>query len=175
MKHKKPKPGSSETDAKKVGGEGDFGVPESDRHERDYTSANTEQSDPGHAHPHSGSMSRETGVGGNASGPGSSSGGDLSPDFAGVGTDGGMSQNGPDKNYHGGPDEAQQTSTPPHKPKAAPRQNLNQPGEQQSTVLRSPDKTTSNPEGADAATNPEARQDDSFAGEVSSDEASGQS
>src|SRR5437868_3572810 len=77
-------PGSSAEDAKKVGGKGDFGAAENDRAARDYTSRNTKRSDRGGAEPHSGDESERTsGVGGNASGAGSSSGGDLDTDIVG--------------------------------------------------------------------------------------------
>lgn len=169
-----PKPGSSVKAAQKLGGKGDFGVPESDVAERTYTSENTKHSDPGGAQSRGGSQSRESGVGAPAAGPGSSSGGDLSPDFTGVGTGGGISQNGVDKNYRGGPDEAQQFTHRHPSQKSAPPQNLNTPGQHQSTVSRTPDDASNSSQGADAATNPAARQDDSFASEISSDEASGQ-
>jgi hypothetical protein len=80
-------PGGSAEDAKAFGGKGDFGVPESNVIERTYTSANTKQADPGNATARSGSDgSRVSGVGGNESGPGSSSGGDLDTDIIGFGT-----------------------------------------------------------------------------------------
>src|SRR5258706_11900100 len=62
--------------AKGVGGKGDFGVAESNTIARSYTSANTRASDRGAAQPHAGeNEGRVAGVGGNASGPGASSGG----------------------------------------------------------------------------------------------------
>ena len=47
------KPGSSVNDAKKVGGEGDFGAKAGGERtaERDYVSRNTKASDPGNAQP----------------------------------------------------------------------------------------------------------------------------
>jgi len=71
-------PGSSTEDAKKLGGKGDFGVPESNRPEREYTSMNTKMADPGAAQPRSGEDGQRTsGVGANNNGPGSGSGGDV--------------------------------------------------------------------------------------------------
>ncbi|HEY1683120.1 MAG TPA: hypothetical protein VGG19_00025 [Tepidisphaeraceae bacterium] len=172
MKNQSPKPGSSFDDAKKMGGKGDFGAAESNVIERNYTSVNTKRSDPGGAKPRGGSMNRETGVGANASGPGSASGGDVDTDIVGIGSGRGMSQNGPDKDYHGGPDEAQQTSGQ-KQVKPAPHQDLNTPGKRQSTIFSSPENIENSSQGADAVTNPNARRDDSFAAEVSSDEASG--
>lgn len=173
MKKQKAKPGSSSDDAKSIGGKGDFGVPESDVVERTYTSANTRYSDPGHAEPRGGANSCETGVGANASGPASSSGGDLDPDMVGIGTGRGVSQSGPDTNFSGGPDEAQNQSSR-HSSLRAPVQHLNQPGAGESTVSRTKDASTgADAQGADAATNPSARQDDSFSAEISTDEASG--
>jgi hypothetical protein len=78
-------PGSSAEDAKHIGGKGDFGVPESDVIERQYTSQNTKHSDRGAAVPRAGSEGqRVSGVGGNDSGPGSSSGGDVDTDIIGI-------------------------------------------------------------------------------------------
>ena len=94
-KKKSPHPGGSEEEAKAVGGKLDFGTAESDRTERTYTSLNTKRSDPGSAVVRAGSEgSRISGVGGNESGPGSSSGGDLDPDIIGFGTGGGVAASG---------------------------------------------------------------------------------
>src|SRR5712671_6055641 len=85
----KGKVGSDSGAAKGVGGKGDFGVPEND--------TITRTSDRGAAQPHAGEgEGRVAGVGGNASGRGSSSGGDLDTDIIGVGTGGsGVSQSPP--------------------------------------------------------------------------------
>ena len=93
----KGKVGSNPAAAGKIGGKGDFGVHESDTVERSYTSANTRASDRGAAQPHAGEdEGRVAGVGGNASGPGASSGGDIDTDIVGVGTGGsGISQSPP--------------------------------------------------------------------------------
>jgi hypothetical protein len=78
-------PGSSTHDAKALGGKGDFGVPENDPIERNYTSTNTKRADPGTAPARSGEdTERVSGVGGNESGVGSSSGGDIDTDIIGL-------------------------------------------------------------------------------------------
>jgi hypothetical protein len=83
------KVGSNPAAAGKIGGKGDFGVPESDVVERSYTSANPRASDRGAAQPHAGEDGgRVAGVGGKASGPGASSGGDIDTDIIGLGTGG---------------------------------------------------------------------------------------
>ncbi|HWE04332.1 MAG TPA: hypothetical protein VG326_18145 [Tepidisphaeraceae bacterium] len=164
-------PGSSAEDAKRVGGKGDFGVPESDVRERTYTSTNTKRSDPGGAPSRSASGgSRESGAGGNNSGAGSSSGGDLDTDITGVGFGGGVAASG---KIHEppGPDDATGTSRdfasgPPAKGMAPPAR-----GKSGSTV-QTPDDRTVAPGGADMASNSDTG-DDAFAGEVSTDEASG--
>ena len=98
------KPSSEAEEAKNVEAKGDFGVPvgSGPTRERDYVTRNTKRADPGAAPPRSGADDggeglRTTGVGGFASGEGSSSGGDLDPDIVGVGTGGsGVAQAGPD-------------------------------------------------------------------------------
>ena len=86
------KPGSSPEDARKVGGEGDFGAPAGGERtaDRDYVSRNTKMSDPGAAQPFGFEQDgvRDHGAGGRANGPGSASGGDIDPDIVGVGTGG---------------------------------------------------------------------------------------
>ena len=167
-------PGSSIEDARAVGGKGDFGVPESNVVGRTYTSTNTKRSDPGGAPARAGDDdSRTSGVGGNASGVGSSSGGDLDTDIVGVGADGsGLAASG---NVHepSGPDDAQQTSPrhadPARKGVYTPPASASVRG---STVQRADDQTTG-ATGADSASNTHS-DDDSFAGEISSDEASGE-
>lgn len=172
MKKRNFRPGSFPSDAKKLGGKGDFGAPEADPIERKYASENTKHSDPGSAHARAGTNSRESGVGADASGPGSSSGGDLDTDIVGVGT-GGIAESGPDEPYRGGPDEAEQRrQTAKRHP--APPQHLNRPGGHESTIAQGRDVSTgADSQGGDAATNPGARNDDSFSGEISTDEASG--
>src|SRR5579862_9031313 len=88
-------PGSSVEDAKAVGGKMDFGAAENDVIERTYTSTNTKRADPGGAPPRSGEDGQRTsGVGGNNSGVGSSSGGDVDPEIIGFGAGGAVSANG---------------------------------------------------------------------------------
>ena len=86
------KPGSSAEDARKVGGEGDFGARAGGERtaDRDYVSRNTKMSDPGAAQPFDWEQDgvRDHGAGGRAGGPGSASGGDIDPDIVGVGTGG---------------------------------------------------------------------------------------
>ena len=112
--HSKPRdlhPGSSVEDAKEIGGKADFGVPASNVAERSYTSRNTKRSDPGAAPPRSGSEdSRTSGAGGNSSGPGSSSGGDLNPDIIGIATGSGVFAASGKIHEPSGPDDATGTS-----------------------------------------------------------------
>jgi hypothetical protein len=167
---KKIHPGSSAADAKSLGGKGDFGVPESNVAERTYTSRNTKQADPGGAAPRSGSDgSRTSGVGGHQSGVGSSSAGDIDTDVV----DGiGMAISGKIREA-AGPDDSTGTSrdfaSGPPAMRVGPTPA--RPAIHGSTV-QSPDDRTVGPQGADATSN-RVREDDSFAGEVSSDEASG--
>lgn len=174
------KVGSDVSAAKQFGGKTDFGARESDTTARNYTSANTRASDPGAAQPHAGEgEDRVSGVGGNAAGPGSSSGGDASPDIIGVGTGGSTVSLSP-AGAPPGPDNATGTardfaSGPPTKNKKGPRAGK----VQGSTVQREGDIETETPgRGAAAASRtdrPDPDQiDDSFVGEISQDEASGQ-
>src|SRR3712207_5782746 len=82
-----PKPGSDRDAAHEVGGKGDFGVPVDRVRDRTYVSNNTKMADPGNTEPHAGTTEtargRVAGVGGNDSGAGSSSGGDVDTDFIG--------------------------------------------------------------------------------------------
>jgi hypothetical protein len=175
------KPGSSSEDAKKVGGKGDFGVPEEDTVDRNYVSENTKQSDPGNARPRAGEESLEVGVGKSVGGAGNASGGDLDPDIVGVGGIGGLSQSGPDNFPNGRPDESDGTSRTfasggPAKGEEGPPQVLGGGTGRAGTVVDEfgDVSTGRDGQGAAAATNPPARGDDSFAAEVSLDEASGQ-
>src|SRR5688500_12535798 len=83
------KPGSNPEDARKVGGEGDFGARAGGERtaDRDYVSRNTKMSDPGAAQPWDFEQDgvRDHGAGGRASGPGSASGGDIDPHGVGRG------------------------------------------------------------------------------------------
>jgi hypothetical protein len=172
----KGKVGSNPAAAAGVGGKGDFGVAEGDTVERSYTSANTRASDPGAAQPHAGEDGgRVAGVGGNASGRGASSGGDVDTDFIGVGTPT-LAQS--PAGEAAGPDDATGTardfaSGPPTENKKGPKAGK-VVGD---TVDHSGGdiETTGSGRGAAAASrrDPDAL-DDSFAGEVSQDEAAGQ-
>ena len=166
-------PGSSKADAKAVGGKNDFGAREGDVVERSYVSRNTKKSDPGAAVPHAGvDESRIAGVGGNLSGTGSSSGGDLDTDIVGVGTGRGMATSG---KIHepAGPDDTTGTSRefasgPPAEGKQPSPQNRKVRG----STVQLPDERTAGPGGSDASPNPDVG-NAAAAGEVSSDEASG--
>jgi hypothetical protein len=190
------KPGSQPEQAAEVGSRGDFGVPEGigPSADRDYVSENTKRSDPGASRPasHEHDGVRTSGAGADYSGPGSASGGDIDTDIVGVGTGGsGLAQSGPDDRT--GPDDSDGTSnefaSPVPKGQAGqanviPAQGRNQGGVGKvggskrvrgSTTRSSPDISTGQAaQGADAATNPEAQNEDSFMSEVSSGEASGQ-
>lgn len=185
-KKKKPlKPGSDPKAVHEVGGKGDFGVPEDDplTATRSYVSRNTKRSDPGAAQPHSREFDgrRTSGAGGNASGAGSSSGGDLDTDIVGVGTGGrGVATSG---KIHEppGPDDSDGTSSEFASGPPARGENQTHVGEvggdkrvRGGTTHRQSDPSDVEvTQGPDAATNPEARNDDSFAGEVSSADARG--
>ena len=188
------RPGSQAAGARNVAARGDFGVPAGTARtrDRDYVTQNTKRSDRGTQHPasHEHDGDRTSGAGGNYSGPGSSSGGDVDTDITGVGFGGTVSQAGPDDQI--GADESDGTSNefaspvPPGRPgevEVIPAQRRNQSGVGKvggskrvrgSVLSRGGDVSTGrDAQGADAATNPNARGDDSFAAEVSSGEASG--
>lgn len=180
------KPGSEATKAKDVGGEGDFGVPVGTgrTRDRDYVSENTRRSDPGAAQARSGEEegTRTTGAGATASGDGSGSGGDLDTDILGVGTGGtGVSIAGPDDVDIG---QAASDGSSNEFASGPPAQGRNQTGKghvggnkrvRGTTFDRSPGDVATAPDGqgADSAGSPGGREDDSFAAEVSSGEASG--
>ena len=189
------KPGSEPARARNVAARGDFGVPVGTgrTRDRDYVTQNTKRIDRGTQHPasHEHDGDRSSGAGGTYSGPGSSSGGDLDTDITGVGFGGGVSQAGPDD--HVGADASDGTSNefaspvPPGRPgevDVVPAQRRNQRGVGKvggskrvrgSVVSRDADVSTGqDAQGADAATNPNARGDDSFAAEISGGEASGE-
>jgi hypothetical protein len=167
-------PGSSEKDAMKMGGKRDFGVPEEDVVERTYTSRNTLASDPGKSMPRSSTdRTRTSGVGGNDSGPGSGSGGDLDTRIVGVGTRGrGVSQSGK-VNEPPGPDDTSGgaqafASGPP-----AQGKNQNEPLKKvEGTTVQPGDDRSTGPHGADASANPDPGNPAS-AGEVSTSESAG--
>ena len=177
----KGKVGSDSRAAKRVGGKGDFGVRETDTVGRTYTSANTRASDRGAAHPHAGDdEGRVAGVGGHASGAGASSGGDIDTDIVGVGTGGsGVAQNAGGGETPG-PDDTDGSarafaSGPPTKNARGKKA-----GKVEGDVMDHEGgdiESTASGRGAAAASRPPRpdpdQLDDSFAGEVSQDEASG--
>jgi hypothetical protein len=186
----KGKVGSDPRAARQFGGKRDFGVPETE-HERDraYVSQETRANDPGGMPEHSANPgNRVTGVGGNASGTGSSSGGDVDTDVIGVGTGGsGLAQSGPDRTE--GPDivtgdqrvsDAFASKTPSRggnikvDPKTKRRGNRRETIKGTTFDRSGGDVSTTDPgQGAGAVTNPNVRDDDSFAGEINLDEATG--
>ncbi len=140
------KPGSNPEDATKIGGKGDFGVPESDVVGRTYTSRNTKASDPGAAQPRSGEDgTRTSGAGGVAGGVGSSSGGDIDTDVVG---------------FHPPTNETPRPSPTDARPQRVKGSTVQQPDER------------SQEGGADNASTTDG-ESDAFTGEVSSGEASG--
>lgn len=178
------KPGSEAAEAKKVGGKGDFGVPAGagPSPDRDYVSENTKRSDRGAAMPRAAEHEgvRTSGAGANAGGDGAGSGGDIDTDVIGVGAGGsGVAQSGPGGRI--GKGESDGSSDEMASGGHAQGRHQDDAGRiggskrvSGATVRRS-DDLSSLPEGqgADAATNPAARGDDSFAAEISSGEASG--
>ncbi len=178
------RPGSEAGDAKKIEAGGDFGVPAGSGPslERDYVSENTKRADPGGAPARSGDLTggdsaRETGAGANASGPGASSGGDLDPDFVGVAGGSGIAQSPPGGRVgadasDGSSDEfASGGHAQGHNQQVGKSRKVN-PG---SVESRADDVSTSpHGQGGAAVTNPAARNDNSFAGEVSMGEAAGE-
>src|SRR5688572_15688813 len=192
------KPGSNPEDARKVGGEGDFGARAGGERtaDRDYVSRNTKVSDPGNAQPwgfeHDGV--RDHGAGARDTGPGSASGGDVDPDIVGVGTGGsGVSLSG-DLNRPPGPDDSDGSSDEFAAGGRAQGRNQTLTGNKVGGSKRvagtthsgAVDASTSDGQGASAVTNPvhEAGGDirhsprdnygDSFASEISLGEASGE-
>jgi hypothetical protein len=175
------KVGSDPKAAQSVGGKGDFGVREDDVVERQYTSSNTRASDRGASQPHAGEdQGRVAGVGGNASGRGSSSGGDIDTDIIGVGTGGsGIAASPADEPP--GPDDS--TGTSRDFASGPPTQNRKGPKAgkvEGNTVNRTGGdvETTASGRGADAVSKPPRpnpdQLDDSFEGEISGGEAAGQ-
>lgn len=171
--------GSDPKAAAKVGGKGDFGVPETGRErDRAYVSQETKAHDkggmPGH---NSGEGQRVAGVGGNDSGVGSSSGGDVDTDIIGLGQGGStVSQSGPDDRREGkdmvsgdGPgfgtnERRENQPAPTDQPP---------PGAFVQYAREDDESTTGDGQGAAAVTNPDAQDDDSFMGELSIDDATG--
>jgi len=193
------KVGSSRRAARSVGGKNDFGVSageETHRQERLYVSAETKHSDPGGRQPRSSTLmgNRVAGAGGPDAGPGSNSGGDIDTDIIGVGTGGsGVAQSGPDRTegadistdpvneFASGPPAKRQGD--PLAERAESRRRGRRGGKAGREILPNDaiiDRsgggdatTTGDGQGAAAATNPNVRDDDAFAGEISLDEAGG--
>ncbi len=179
------KPGSESADAKNVGAAGDFGAPvgAGPNRDRDYINENTKRADPGATQPmgweHDGK--RDHGVGAADSGPGSASGGDVDPDFVGVGTGGSTIATSGNIGRPPGPDDSDGTSN--EFAAGGPAQGRNQTnvgkigGSKRvagDVQTRGQDQSTNEGEAADDVTNVQARGDDSFAAEVSSGEARGE-
>jgi hypothetical protein len=179
------KPGSESSEAKHVGGEGDFGAPvgAGPNPERDYINENTKRSDRGATQPmdweHDGK--RDHGAGVPDSGPGSGSGGDLDPDLVGVGTGGSGIASSGTIGRPPGADDSDGTSR--EFAAGGPAQGRNQSNVGQvggtkrvegDVQTRGQDQSTNDGEGADDVTNVQARADDSFASEISSGEARGE-
>jgi hypothetical protein len=171
------KPGSEGEQAAEVGSPDDFGVhaSRSSRGERDYTNRNTKQSDPGAAQPwsreHDGN--RQAGASAHDSGPGSGSGGDIDTDVVGVGF-GGVAQSGPG----GDPGMAATDGTSREFASGGPATGVVPPHANDfsgSTYTGADRSAGGDSQGSDAAVsgNRDDDRDDSFVGEVSSDEAAG--
>jgi hypothetical protein len=174
------KVGSDPRAVKDIGGKGDFGARADDQVERAYVSQETKHNDPGAAPSRIkiGDEARESGVGANESGPGSGSGGDIDTDIVGVGFGGnGLAADGPDRTE--GPDMTTKGGSEPFAapgPKADP--NHKPPRQDKvrgSTVDHSGGDITTTGGGLDSgsASNPQARNDDSFAADIQLDEAAG--
>ncbi len=167
-------PGSTKVKAE---GKGDFGVPvDASRAEIDYVSNNTKHSDPGAAQPADFEQDgvRDHGAGGPASGPGSSTGGDLDVDVIGVGTGGtGLAISGPDnmETETGGrrADEVTGGSDRSH----GGRKPLTEVPQVHGTTFSRDVEEDDVARGSDAATSSHSG-DDSFAGEISRGDARGE-
>jgi len=172
------KPGSDPTEARHLRAPGDFGIPamEEDSVEGRYVSHNTKMSDPGNAQARAGEDGdRTSGVGANRGGAGAGSSGDVDTDFTGVGSGGSViSESGPDEEM--GADEVNSSDADGHlSSETTGEQTTDGDIRVKGSVI---DRSGEYPggdagQGADSASNP-ARGDDSFAGEVSSGEATGQ-
>ncbi len=169
-----PHPGSNSGN---IGGKGDFGVPvDGSRAELDYASNHTKHADPGAAQEADFEQDgvRDHGVGGPASGPGSSTGGDLDVDVIGVGDGGaGLAISGPDgfDSTSGArrADEATQDSNPSHRA----RKPLTEVPRVKGTTFSRGVEEDDVARGSDAATNSHMSED-SFAGEISRGDARGE-
>ncbi len=173
------KVGSDPEAARSIGGEGDFGAPESNPVERAYASRETKRRDPGAAPSRSTADGRrDSGAGSPQSGPGSGSGGDLDPDIVGVGFGGsGVAQTGPTRTQGadittGGGSEPFAAPGPKGRPAKPPTHRQIVRG---STMDHSGGDITTTGEGLESGSvaNPQARDDDSFAADINEDEARG--
>jgi hypothetical protein len=171
--------GSDPKAAAKVGGKGDFGVPETGRErDRAYVSQETKSQDPGGSPAHSsGEAERVTGVGGNDSGVGSSSGGDVDTDIIGLGAGGStVSQSGPDDRIDGKDmvsGDAPGLGMDERRPNQSERIPQPPPGAFVQHAREDDESTTGDVQGAAAVTNPDAQGEDSIMGELSMDDATG--
>lgn len=180
---KEDKPGSDRSDhhsgntAGNVVGKGDFGVrANAPRAEIDYVSNNTKHSDPGASQPADFEEEdvRDHGVGGPASGPGSSTGGDLDVDIVGVGTGGsGIAISGPDSlENESGTRHADEAASGSARSDRAHKRVTEVPQVHGTTFSRGVEEDDV-ARGSDAATNSHMSED-SFAGEVSRGDARGE-
>ncbi|MDB5327667.1 MAG: hypothetical protein JWM57_3236 [Phycisphaerales bacterium] len=172
------KPGSSAADAAALSGKGDFGIHEKDVAERTYTSENTRAADHGHAqansYEHTGN--RQSGAGARDNGPGSASGGDIDPDFVGLGGVG-LSSN-IDKQA---PHDASESDGSSHNAASGAPSKGQRPTDvgavggrhEQINVVTAGDDRTANTAADEISHTDEDDIDNSFRGEVSSAEASG--
>jgi hypothetical protein len=180
------KVGSSAKAAGRAGGRGDFGAKESDRTERNYASRATRSGDPGANPGHNiGDGTRVSGVGGSSGGAGASSGGDIDTDIIGVGTRGsGIAESGgADRTTGADITEGEEDTFASEPPLKNQGDALVKPGKRGARRPKQPkgdfvdhsggdESQTDSGEGAANVTN-RHRDDDSFAGEISLDEASG--
>ena len=157
MDHSKDKVGSSPEDAAHMIGKGDFGVHESDVVERNYVSEETKRNDPGGGVARSGTGPRDSGVGGDDAGRGSSSGFDVDNDsLVGIGD--------PNKKT---PVSPQTAAKPGERPV------LEQPAVDLSNPTRAGALDNDSSTSADDANNETMQTGNSFKGDVTSDEAAG--
>ncbi|HSI35240.1 MAG: hypothetical protein ACAI43_06635 [Phycisphaerae bacterium] len=172
--------GSDPDAAKSFGGKNDFGARVDHTVERNYVSANTKASDPGHAQPYAGDGDggRTAGAGGNATGVGASSGGDIDTDVVGIGG-AGLAQSAPDPQRPPGPEDSDGSSRefasgPPARGEKGPKY-----GKIEGTTHQSEGDIESEASGRGASAVNAAprgdpdRIDDSFVGEISEGEAAG--
>ena len=162
MAKKQPgKVGSDPDAAGKVVAQHDFGAPEGDPIEREYASREARRQDKGGGVAHSGE-DRMSGVGGNESGRGSSSGGDIDSDDAalvGIG----------DPHLH--PPQGQPQPSIP----ASRRPTLDPPALDLRNPARTGDLDNESSTSADDVTNETIDPIPGFEGDITADEATGQS